>query len=176
MSFLRSNITNISNTTMIALYLYKVVAWWNSIFSVCSIYAFTYSNVDQDPTMVAWCSDYVFETYPVFLRNVDQDSPGHWLETQIFLKTHLFQKFSKKITKFWLKSGQFWLIWQNSVQNFRKPSSKNAKTQFSRNVKSVNSVRRAQKKKPYVTWIFTNGKDTECGLCEGKHHEKGDQM
>ena len=63
-----------------------------------------------------------------------------------FSKTHLFRKFSKKITKFWLKSGQFWLIWQNSVQNFRKPSSKNAKTQFSRKVKSVNSVRHAQKK------------------------------
>ena len=63
-----------------------------------------------------------------------------------FSKTHLFRKFSKKITKFWLKSGQFWLIWQNSVQNFRKPSSKNAKTQFSRKVKSVNSEQRAQKK------------------------------
>ena len=47
------------------------------------------------------------------------------------------------MTKFWLKSGQFW---QNSVHVFKKPSSKNAETQFSRNVKIVNSIRRAQKK------------------------------
>jgi len=55
---------------------------------------------------------------------------------KIVSKPIFFTNFFPKITKFWLKSGKIVIFWQNSVQNFRKPSSKNAKTQFPRKVKS----------------------------------------
>ena len=42
----------------------------------------------------------------------------------------------------------------NSVLKMQKPSSENAKTQFSRNIKSVKSVKRAQKKPAYRRAFF----------------------
>jgi len=41
---------------------------------------------------------------------------------------------------------KFLQFWQNSDKNIQKPSSKSAKTQFSRNLESVKSVNCAQKK------------------------------